>query len=141
MKLYISGGITKEPNFRVNFRMAEAALQAAGYETVNPLDVEPQCGRPRCQDEDNHHSLNGITHPHSYECLIRWDVSDMLRCDGVALITGWTTSFGSLREAEVARIHFLPVASAEEWIREAAERQSAYNNKYGITTQTKETSS
>ena len=35
-KIYISGAITNNPNYKEQFAAAEAELTAAGYETLNP---------------------------------------------------------------------------------------------------------
>ena len=40
MKIYISGAITSNPNFKEHFNRAEKILKADGYEVINPTMVE-----------------------------------------------------------------------------------------------------
>ena len=40
MKIYISGAITSNPNYKEDFERAEKKLKADGYEVINPTMVE-----------------------------------------------------------------------------------------------------
>ena len=45
MKIYISGAISNNPNYKEDFERAEKKLKADGYEVINPTMVElpPSC--------------------------------------------------------------------------------------------------
>ena len=39
MRVYISGAITDNPNFKRDFDMAQSILESAGYEVINPAHL------------------------------------------------------------------------------------------------------
>jgi hypothetical protein len=112
-RLYISGAIIgKEPaEVEREFGAAAQALYDAGYTPLDPHSIKPIC-LPNC---------DGIVDGYGahYHCLLRGDLREMLTCDGVALLPGWTRSRGARLERSVALRVDLPVRNLADWIEEA----------------------
>jgi hypothetical protein len=107
MKLYISGpisGLTQD-EYTTNFGRAEALLLDEGHEPVNPLKVgaceEENCNRDAKKDDGSY--------LHSWSCYLKWDLIDMLKCDGVVMIPGWRQSVGADLEKFVATRVGMPI--------------------------------
>lgn len=101
-KLYIAGPMTGYPEANYPaFREAARALEAAGYETINPVDVhEPE----QCH----------------YVDLLKHDLIMMFEADGVAVLEHWWESTGARNEVSVAGILKMPVRPVVEWLERAA---------------------
>jgi hypothetical protein len=95
-KIYLSGKITGDEEYRIKFLRAENKLYNAGYYPVNPAAfVLP--GTP-------------------WEEAMRRVLALMLRCDGVALLFDWRGSKGAKIEERLARDVGMTVKPFEEWI-------------------------
>lgn len=90
MKVYISGPITNEPNYRKKFRRAALWLAVGGHEPVSPVDM-----------------LSGIHF--DYEQYMAIDLAAVRQCDGVYMLKGWESSEGAKREKECADAYHIPV--------------------------------
>lgn len=103
MKLYISGPMTGRPQLNYPaFFQAEEELKSYGFEISNPAQYPD----------------NGETWA---ECLRR-DLKDLLECDGVATLPGWSRSKGARLEVNVARRLGMEVGLVGLWkLRRAAE--------------------
>lgn len=68
-----------------------------GWEPVNPLEVQA-CEDRSCLDgeEDPHEDM------HSWQCWLRYDLIEMLRCDGIVFLPGSDDSPGAQLERHVA---------------------------------------
>jgi hypothetical protein len=100
MKLYISGKITGDNDYRRKFIFAGIDLCAAGYNAVNPvLYVKPGT---------------------DWNAAMRTALKIMLDCDGVALLSDWLESKGAKIEAGFARELGIPVKPIEEWRKETS---------------------
>jgi hypothetical protein len=95
MKIYISGRITGDGNYREKFLDAENRLYGAGHFPLNPA----ACVSP---DTD----WNGA---------MRTAVCLMLKSEGVALLPDWNESKGAIIEVRLAREVGIPVKPIEEW--------------------------
>lgn len=105
MKLYISGPMNGYPDLNKKaFKVAENLLHFAGYETVNPHDIEPEFGSLTTTD----------IQPNNFNYL-RGDLIEMLKCDGVAVIGNTTCSWGATIEIDLAHRVGLPVRPVEMW--------------------------
>ena len=103
MIVFVSGPMTgiADHNYPA-FHQASVQLRKAGYTVVNPAAAGTVPGWAWSD-----YMLRGLT--------------DLIRCDGVALLDGWTTSRGAQMEMRVALAMDLPVHVLEDWLpREAA---------------------
>lgn len=99
MRLYLSGPVSNMPDLnRAAFAEAQAALEAAGYEVINPLN------------------LSGATDWH--DCM-RDDIKALMDCGGVAVLDGWERSRGAKIEVSLATRLDMPVQNWRQWVREA----------------------
>lgn len=83
MKVYISGAVSSDKNFREKFRKAEEKLLLQGYDVINPVKDE----------EDGK----------SWEYYIRKDIVKLMSCDCIYLLKDWTESEGACLELFIAR--------------------------------------
>lgn len=101
MKLYISGPMTGIPDFNAPaFNAAAAELRAAGYDVINPAD-------------------NGSDESKTWADYMRIDLRQLLDCDGMALLPGWSASRGARLEKYVATELGMPATAASHWIQQA----------------------
>ena len=106
MRLYIAGPMTGLPEFNYPaFRDAEKHLRAAGFDVLNPISAE------------DHNPTPG--QPQAWGWYMRHCLRMVLEAEGVALLTGWSTSRGASLEHDVASALGLPVRLVPEWIAEA----------------------
>jgi hypothetical protein len=83
MRVYISGGITHNPNALQDFNSAEQYLIGLGHEVVNPMKLE--------------HS-----HDKSWENYMKVDIREMMLCDALYVLHGWRKSKGARIEVYLA---------------------------------------
>lgn len=97
-KVYISGPMTgyKDFNFPA-FNAAAEQLKAAGYEVVNPTEIN--------SDTDG-----------DYHGYLRKDIKALCDCDGLILIKGWEASNGANLELHVAHRLGLYIASLADFL-------------------------
>lgn len=96
-RLYVCGPMTGMPelNFPA-FHAAAKRLREAGFEVVNPAELNPDPGA-------------------SWLACMRRDVQHLALCDGVATLDGWQNSRGARVEVGLAEGLGLPVASVWRW--------------------------
>lgn len=82
MKVYLSGSITKEPDYLVAFEVWEKHLKQCGYEVVNPASLPEE---------------------ERYEDYLRRDIRLLLDCDAIFYVNDITTSKGAFVEGLVAK--------------------------------------
>lgn len=84
MKVYLAGPMTGYPNLNFPLFHSEAArLRAMGYEVVNPAEInaDPKADWAGCMRED---------------------IRELVGCDGIALLPGWSKSRGASLELYIA---------------------------------------
>lgn len=102
--IYISGGITNVPNFKIRFAAAQTTLEDHGYSVVNPVNVHPKI-------------CPCLGFSHTWECYMRYDLIAMLEhCDKVATLDRWELSRGANVELLLAKSLGFKVASVNQWI-------------------------
>jgi len=74
MKIYISGSIRNNPNYREQFKTAENILAAKGYTVINPA-WKPE----------------GLT----YIEYIDMGLAELSKCDAIYMLENWTESQGA----------------------------------------------
>ena len=84
MRLYLSGKITGHDNYKEYFAAGRAKLENAGYEVCDPTTFD----------------FPGDIH---WAEAMKYDIREMLQCDGVALLPNWKESKGALIEARLAK--------------------------------------
>ena len=97
------------------FNAAALALKAAGFDAVNPVDLNPP--PPANLDTLDVNQRQAIWR----QCMRR-DIAAMLGCDVVVLLLGWTQSRGAWIEQELADKLGIPVWPYSDFMQE---RQAA----------------
>lgn len=117
MRLYVAGPMTGRPHHGFpDFDRAARQLRARGHDVVSPhelsLDRAEAAGYAtrvpggRLLDDENvHEHLSAIPWEHH----LREDLKEMLSCDGVVVLDGWTASRGAVLEVSTAYRVGLPV--------------------------------
>ena len=98
-KMYLSGAITHNPNYKREFEAARKDLIEAGYAVISPLDI--------CDD-----SWSWST------CMRRCIEVLLTHCHAVAIIPSGCDSAGMELEMQIAERLGMQVKTAETWIRE-----------------------
>lgn len=83
-KIYISGKITNNANYKAEFEAAELALKIAGFQPVNPAEE---------------HLPDGAT----WADYMRHDIKLLCDCDAIYMLNGWRESAGAKIEHKQAR--------------------------------------
>ncbi|MCL2139360.1 MAG: DUF4406 domain-containing protein [Treponema sp.] len=83
MRLYLSGKISGNENYKKDFASAKAKLENAGYDTCDPTSFDFPEDVPWAE-------------------AMKYDIKKMLHCDGVALLSNWQESKGACIEARLA---------------------------------------
>lgn len=114
MKLYISGRITGMPEGEAQriFNSGKLVLNNSGYQVLDPHDIGA------CPDE----SCEGLFtsfYLHAWECYLKYDLVEMILCDGVAMLYGWEESKGATLEFNTAKALAIPVHTIDWWIQNA----------------------
>lgn len=89
LKIYISGAITGTTDYKRRFKAAERKITAAGFEAVNPLNLD--------------FILDPATT--TWEQYMRADLGLLSACDAIYMIPGWESSKGARIEYEYAMLH------------------------------------
>lgn len=95
-RIYIAGPMTGLPEFNFPaFHAAAAALRAAGFDAVNPAEINSDTAMPWA------------------ECMRR-DIPELLTCDTIAVLPGWENSNGATLEVFIAKALSMPVVTVDE---------------------------
>ena len=84
MKVYISGKITNNANYKADFEAAELALKIAGFQPVNPAEEKLPDGA-------------------TWADYMRRDIKLLCDCDAIYMLDGWQESAGAKIEHKLAR--------------------------------------
>lgn len=88
MKVYISGPITNNPNYKEQFSDAEQKLKRAGLEPVNPITDVFKTWAEYMKD----------------------DIKLLCDCDAICLLDGWEKSEGAKLEFEISKaLHLIRI--------------------------------
>lgn len=119
--LYIAGPIFGIENAEQAFYDAEDHLGNLGYTIVNPLTIgngdhsATLCWIRAYGKRTRYPEMRQDTSLHTWECYMKYDLAELLKCDGVALLPGWESSSGAFLEFTVARTLNMPCAPVSEW--------------------------
>jgi nucleoside 2-deoxyribosyltransferase len=117
-RLYLAGPMSgiAQLNFP-KFHAEAARLRSLGFEVVNPVELNNE-------DPDMVFANDQEQIKHWQRCL-RVDIGELLHCDSVALLDGWTASKGARLEQHVAfELGMAPRLAA--FFVEPAERATKY---------------
>lgn len=101
--LYVSGAMTAHQHdlddpwhFKEFNRVAEL-LRREGYAVINPAD-------------------KGVIDGWTWAQYLKYDLAQVMRCDGVATLDGWEASKGARLEVVVAEGLEIPVLPYQQWM-------------------------
>ena len=83
MKVYISGKITGDADYKQKFKTAQNSLESAGFEVFNPAEQE-DTGK-------------------SWTWYMRKDIAGLMECDAIFLLKDWEESRGARLEYYIAQ--------------------------------------
>ena len=108
--LYIAGPMSgiEEYNYPA-FRAAADDLRAAGYEVLNPVDIDHDDTEPGAQP---------------WEWYMRRTLKMLLDADAVAVLPGWAMSRGADIEVNLATSIGMPYQSVRAWVRKSQARDA-----------------
>lgn len=90
-RLYIAGPMTGIKNLNFPAFHAEAArLRALGFDVVNPAEInneDPTAKFATYEDQQAH-----------WRKCMRADITELMKCDGIVMLDGWTASKGATLE-------------------------------------------
>lgn len=95
MRVYVAGPMTGIPDFNFPaFHAATLFLRSKGFEVINPAEVNPDTTM-------------------SWADCMRRDIPELLTCDALCALEGWSNSKGARLEMEIAsklemKISFYP---------------------------------
>jgi len=98
MRLYLSGKISGNENYKNDFAAARVKLENAGYDVCDPTTFNLPEDIP-------------------WEEAMKYDIGEMIRCDGVALLSNWLDSKGSAIEARLAKDLGMIVKTVPGWLK------------------------
>ena len=79
-RIYISGPMTGDENYKSRFLKAEEELREKGHDVINPARVD------------------ALLHNASYEDYMKVDMFLLDMCDTIYMLKGWEKSCGANRE-------------------------------------------
>lgn len=102
MRVYISGPISSltQAQYEDNFAKAEKFLRSEGHEPVSPLKAKA-CPDESCQINPIYKESGDYLH--TWQCYMRYDLIELLTCDGILMLPGYQESKGANIELYVAK--------------------------------------
>lgn len=107
MKIYISGKITGDSNYKQKFKNAELFLRLAGFEVVNPAD-QKITGKP-------------------WAWYMRKDIAQLMECGAIFLLKDWKYSRGACLEYYIAKKVGLGIYKPKDLAKILVTREKARN--------------
>jgi hypothetical protein len=93
MKIYISGKMNGDDNFKVKFDIAEGDCIKAGFEVINPANL------PR---------------PETWKIALKRDLKILSECDAIYMLSDWEYSKGARLEHWYAKRYNLEIYYEKE---------------------------
>lgn len=115
MKLYLAGPMTGIPQFNFPaFALWATALRSRGYMVVSPHEEDPEDVQQAAWASPDGDPSKLPSHDTSLVTALR-NVEAIGQCDGLALLSDWHKSGGTIHEIATATRFRLPVAPAWLW--------------------------
>ncbi|MYN42454.1 DUF4406 domain-containing protein [Duganella sp. FT109W] len=109
-RIYLAGPMSGIANLNFPLFNAEAArLRALGYDVVNPAEINGgadevvACAAMTAEQYQQH-----------WCACMRRDITELMKCDGVATLPNWANSRGASLEVDIASRLGMPVYFAED---------------------------
>lgn len=97
-KIYISGPMTGYPEYNLPaFSSAEQVLRMSGYTAINP-------------------GWRGVVEGKTWQDYMRDAFRDLVECDGMAMLPGWSTSKGASLEWTVGNALGMDIRELADWL-------------------------
>lgn len=96
MRIFISGKITGDNNYKANFATCEKALRTMGYSVCNPV-------------REGERLKATLGREPTYEEYLQYDLRQLSFCEGITMLDNWQDSNGSKIEHDYAVKHNIPV--------------------------------
>lgn len=106
-KIYISGKITDNANYKADFEAAESALKIAGFQPVNPAEEKMPDGA-------------------TWADYMRHDIKLLCDCDAIYMLNGWRESAGAKIEHKLARDLGIEIIYERKTVNNAEYRREQY---------------
>lgn len=90
MKVYLSGAITGNENWREEFELAHHRVARAGFAVINPALIGDQLEK-------------ALGRRPEYTEYMRADLVQLMQCDFIFFVNDWKRSLGAGLEDQVAR--------------------------------------
>ena len=99
-RIYISGPITgrDRADYMTAFKSAEIILTARGYRVLNPTRLPPS-------------RWLWIYRLMGYRLTLLYDLWHLMRCQGIAMLSGWQNSRGARMEHATAKIFNIEIVT------------------------------
>ena len=81
-KIYISGPVSNNPSYRMDFERTEKTLLVYGFDVVNPV-------KNVCAGQE-------------WAWCMKRDIKLLMDCDAIFMMNGWRTSAGAVIEHDLA---------------------------------------
>ena len=114
-RIYIAGPMSGLRHFNYPaFFEAEGRLISGGYEPINPALRDSKAVNMAALSSETG-GWDDLPEGTILSEIILRNTADVLTCDGVATLEGWSDSFGALNEVSVALRTGVPVQPVEWW--------------------------
>lgn len=107
MRIYLSGPISNNPNYLIDFANAQRELEAKGHEVINPARLSQFF--PASITKDCEPGSTNYSRILSVEAQIIRSMADR-----VAMLKGWSKSRGARFEKSIAEEEGIPILYAED---------------------------
>ena len=103
MRLYLSGAISKQPDFKEYFKTYEDELRRRGFNDIfNPASIDCILGKDT-------RSL--------WSAYMRYDIEQLMRCDVLVFLPNWRKSKGAKIEINLCKKIGIPVVKFEDAVK------------------------
>lgn len=89
--VYLSGGVSKNPNYRKDFKRGQTKMEKAGFAVINPVEIFKGF---KLKDHDAYMKV----------CLPLLE-----QADHILMLCGWSTSEGAVAEHNHAKLHNISI--------------------------------
>lgn len=97
------------------FEDAADDLCTAGHDVVSPTEIDEDLGVATVERDDNDEVTSVLlTDRYDFDEVIGRDLEEVVKCDAICLLPGWSKSVGALKEFEAAKAAGLKIFNGVE---------------------------